>query len=1045
MSAGHRQPTCDLAAPTRATLVRLVGALVGALAVAVSSMCGAVQAQDEAQPKAAGVAVADDLLRDLQPAGLGWRRVFVSSNWLPRVVGGGYTQLKIDEFSEIMRELRSADEPLRGEARVTGARYSARLDGRQLVDGLAELTVAVGRSGRTLRLEPCGLAIREIRCPTDAMWGSDHLGRLTIRNASAGVVEMDWSLRAVSSPHEPLRFQFAAPACPSSDLQLDLPVGMRPRIAGAVAQPVVQVGEQESQRWVIELGGRNEGELFIESGRGDVESAAKVRIASTYNLLRTGLELRCDVALVAESPLQQIVLSAPSTIKLMSASLGESDLTEKIRVEHRGVDQQIRISFAQPIEGAGHSLRLAFFHKPEFNRPWSLPRIRFANDDWWREEKTAIVLADDLQLRSIETEHAQQRSYRDEREGGQSLDVQHLTKDASITLDVAPREPRLRAAIGATIRVDESAMRADVIADIDSELGETFEIPLQVSAGWRVQSLEVEPAAALDRDQFSLRVTKGRLIVPLKNPVSRNASLRMIIGATRNAFAGALPTPTERYHVVRIEPAIEQRRVTRFGAATPLQIQFERDGGLQRIADVDLTEGDRSRIDLFEPGLLFQGELSDAIVSFARDEPVFSAIVESSIDVFDQTTDETYSVTVEPESLTVRRVQVHLSRRSDEGLQWSVSGAENGGVLSAERTDDAPGGEGETWNIELRQSQNQRFTLTAARSFPAAPEFEATLIALPGAANHISSLQVNSRGDAPIRVDGSDVTSIPPPIRETGALSTSRGAFRYAVSDKPKLRIQRLDSQRHRLAAWAWMAVVHSRFNINGVGRHTAVYHLQNAGASHVEVLPPRKASDIHISVDGKPVISDDPWGGVRAPLPVGERFPTLRVEYRTFDEPLMNAATLTAPLPNLNIEVLRQDWRVSPPSGYRPATGDDINWSRRLFGDWQLAPAAWGPLSWFAHPTRPIQQPDGDLERARIVLDNAWRAIDLSEATWSDLFEDWQQLFVEGDESGSPAVLIDFTALDALGLRPNSDLPLDRADPAAALAAARLSVVSLG
>ena len=197
------------------------------------SSCLTVQAQQE-----------PSIEEGRQP--LYFRKVYVPVDNLDAVIKGTMP-LKRKSFLDMVDAInRSARDSLRSsEVRVVAAKYSARLAGDDLVDGIAVLEIekAAGDSVM-LSLSPHGLAWGhpqwEAATAVPAVAGMDATGDWFVLVEKSGRLRIPWSLKGKSVAGSQKQFDFWIPPSAANRLDLQLPEKMLLSSTRGLVLPVMK-------------------------------------------------------------------------------------------------------------------------------------------------------------------------------------------------------------------------------------------------------------------------------------------------------------------------------------------------------------------------------------------------------------------------------------------------------------------------------------------------------------------------------------------------------------------------------------------------------------------------------------------------------------------------------------------------------------------------------------------------------------------------------------------------------------------------------------
>ncbi len=296
------------------------------------------------------------------------------------------------KFSEMLRLADPGLPPV-----IRSARYEARLEGDELVDGRALLAIGyLGPIKATLPLDPCNLAIERAgwadRDGEVAHVGLGPSGEFALRVDRGGLLDAAWSLKGTREAREALSFRIELPPCSSSRILLTVPEGRIPFLFTLHEDliPPIQAGvvsrqgapENGMQSWQMELGGENRFLLRI-APHDDPEGhrqTTELRRESVYRVSQGGLEATFTLQFdVLGQPLRRLELLVASELNVISVQEGDATIPWGEEARPEASAKKIVIEPGLPLFGLGRELTLTALMPiqlapPDTSRPAPEPR-----------------------------------------------------------------------------------------------------------------------------------------------------------------------------------------------------------------------------------------------------------------------------------------------------------------------------------------------------------------------------------------------------------------------------------------------------------------------------------------------------------------------------------------------------------------------------------------------------------------------------------------------------------------------------------------------
>lgn len=892
------------------------------------------------------------------PPVLQFQRISVPSLRIDEL-SGELLPIERGTFKETVAELNAKYRALYGLAKpnIIRGRYTAKLENRQLVDGLAELDIThPHKEPAFLPLSPLGLAVDSFRWKsspaTDAAAGLLPNGDIAVLVSQSDRLTFPWSLRGISGEEQEQRFRLSLPEATVNELLLELPAGVTPECAEAIVSrarsSVVSSREGvETVHWRIELGATHETELHIVPtlDEGDRDRLVLARPAYDYRIAPTGLELRAAFSLdIQRRTLQQLTLEVDPDMRI--AAIQADGKPIGFAASPAAADQQNRFTIELPTPRVGrlHELTVTAYAPAIINEPWQLPRLGLAGV-LWRQGTASLAVVEPLRIGQLNWQGGLLRGTEPipAPATGESRQFDLLSPHGSCDLLLTRQSPELHARTGTTITLNDSIVTSQFIAQLSASGGAVFSIPLQRDAGWIVDSIETDPPQ-IDH------VTRGlnREIVLLA-PITPTEPLKLIVKAHRQLPSGGTLLGREM-RPITLAGEMVTSRLTEVRAEAPLQLDVSEDSGVTRVtelssAEIGLVAADGNQLRFRD------GPNADRLRVVLRSEPPrYSGTISAEVLIDATKIRQTFLFNCVPMSTSVGTLRVRFSPTPSDNIQWAAEGY-GPGTLTATRLQQ----DGDEWEVRLRTPRDGSFeiraTLTHASSpanaaLPVEPE-TIVLASLPDAETQVGTIDVGTPDGSGFSLRHEGLKAIPAEAVDAAVLPTLRAKYRYAPAQDVMLQVARHGNDADPPDAWIWEADVTSRIDTGGVLTHLILLRIENAGVARLNVdLPPNVTLE-QVDVDGEQIITSRSETKLRIPLPSAQRFPLVRLLYRQESPPLGNRSHCVVEMPEFDLRCLQRSWRVWVPPGYQAAAGDaavetadnqlrtpvGVDWERRLFG----------------------------------------------------------------------------------------------------------------
>jgi hypothetical protein len=513
------------------------------------------------------------------------RRVLISPERLPqemeRLKQGILVQLPRAEFEERVRQALQAVETLKKPPRLTETRYYAVLSDSALV-GVGRWEILHSASGPgLLPLPSLSLTLRgqprsDKGEPALGEFDGKSLG-LLLSESGRQSVDLDWSARGEVRP-DGLSFELDVPASPASSFELALPPGwvasvpegvlltgpqtmpredepgretlMRAMAALVRAEPrLAKAVQADARLWTIHCGGVSR--LLLTLRPTDRPGRLLVqRQQTTQTLFPDALEARYEMDLeTLNQGVREVICECDPGLRPYAVSLRNLDswdlqpgstpeapsrlhlhLTEAI---HEGA---LRIACLAPLRPVGKTGDKAV--------AWSSPAVRVLQAVP-RGETLILKVHPELRMEgwyaggfrltetATETDAETQVSWqRLKLEGGGVTPEGKQPARPGAQLQSHPIEFRARQLAWWQPTLERS--RLTLRMQYEVSLGQLFQLPVQLPAGWDVEQVEMSPAGLLGSSQVRREKNRAVLLVDLLRPLSAPAR-----GSTESALAMA--------------------------------------------------------------------------------------------------------------------------------------------------------------------------------------------------------------------------------------------------------------------------------------------------------------------------------------------------------------------------------------------------------------------------------------------------------------------------------------------------------------------------
>ncbi|HIN95236.1 MAG TPA: hypothetical protein EYN03_06300, partial [Planctomycetes bacterium] len=926
--------------------------------------CLAVQAQQESPP-------------GNRRTPLYFRRVYVPADSLDEVIQGTMP-LKRKKFTEMVDAInRSARDGLRSsEVRVVAAKYSARLVGDDLVDGIALLEIEKAAGDPVmLSLSPNGLAWGRPQWEADtaipAMAGMDATGDWFVLVEKSGRLRIPWSLKGTTVAGSRKQFDFWIPPSATNRLELQLPeetllsttTGL---VTPALKSPKPDTKEPESFNkpagqertgsvqstadWVLQLGGHQRSLLTVapQDTFEPRDALVLYRKSTSYELSRTGLNLQVDMHVnVHHQPIRELSVRLDRGLHLLTTQLGKEPVRWTIQETAKG--EQVTLHFSKPLSGSDRIISFVCTAPLVTGKDWQLPAIHVL-EGVWQEEQASVAHSKDLTLVKLQADGCHETT---QLPGNlPELDELRLFQfhqpGASIEVALQRRMAEVHFETGTRIDIVGERLSGLVVADATATYGQQFMLQGQLAAGWIVDAVETEPADFLSDYQVTRSKDQRRLVIRLNRAIKEGQDVRIIVrGHSRLIQKKVAGT---RLRMVGFQSMGSSRAVVAVGVEEGFQLRVSGDRQIQRLESIGVRDSLAEALDLDSTTLLFldQPDAENFLVQLFREQTRYSSEIHVQALFGPERLEEQYRITCTPENAPLQRVLVHFYRARGLPMHWTLQGDSTAKlvhrILDVGEQELKGLSGGETWEVSWDQSRLEPFQLVGIRNVPVEDSVQICLAAIPQAVTQAGSLLVLASDAAELKIENDLLKRVPVAGQSEGRTAQIRGAYDYDPSQDAVVKVARQQSASSQEPLWVWDCQLHSRFTTSGQATHRAVYRLENKGGRHFELYLPAGAELQELIVDQEViglVGAQRDARELKIPLPLQSRFPVVQISYSIQSPALRIFAGVKAPLPKVECAVLHTQWQVLLPPGYalftREAAEPDeqqrLSIGRRLFG----------------------------------------------------------------------------------------------------------------
>jgi len=820
-------------------------------------------------------------------------------------------------------------------------------------------------------------------------------GTVELRAAAAGVVTaavVAVPIRGLQPPPQavPLaggqpEFSYQLPLLPAlaTRLQLDLPVGLQPRIAGCRGRLLdadETAAEDARQRWEFRLGPRDAVELSIGPPQDQ-----RLLLWTAVHCDRRVTTLDAVLQPVGGWTTRDVTIAADSRLAFSQLALEPGGDQPVVSVE-RVPTSDGRLAVRLPLAATGRRwplrLRAVLATTAVAGSRGRFPGLAVEPAQWaggglritageelrW----TAVSHRDCLPVAAEVAARWPLPSRTDPDGSGEDagadrplLTFELQRPEAAVAVSVAPRQPDLDIARVTTVDVTTSAVIGRAACDIRVRRGRIHRLEAVVGDGWFIDSVEplapppaesggavespperpvVDPnsreAAAGGRPRYEWRVIRerrgDRLILDLPAAVTVDRDLRLRITGHRGGIPAGGRFSTAAVEMVRVSGEV--------AGQCWIDLRTSSDTTLQEIGGgeddeppplparlVPLAEGDgwRQRI--------AAGSLTPArAFRLLRRRPPLEVEARSRFTVRGDRLSETYSFICRPLQGQLDALTVHFSEPVGQ-LDWSLLAAGETTVF-ARRLEPVDRGSrdgpamtpwpaAESWRIELTPPVPVAGTLraTAGRPFTAAVPLPLAWVESAVAATGEVLVQAVDREQPEIR--NRRLTELPPRRRGGDLPLETVSELAYDMrnvgrGDEPAAELVPPGAtDRPAGRAWAWNEQTTVRCYASAAVEFETRFDLENDGRRSLSLSLPTGHRLLGVNVGGERLpLPAGPAGQLPIYLPAGRRRLAVTVRTAAVAAPWFGLWRLSAAAPTIDVPTLTREWRLLLPLDLRVA-----------------------------------------------------------------------------------------------------------------------------
>ncbi|GIW94823.1 MAG: hypothetical protein KatS3mg110_2864 [Pirellulaceae bacterium] len=655
-------------------------------------------------------------------------------------------------------------------------------------------------------------------------------------------------------------------------------------------------------------------QILSELEQHPFPAAAMFRVVRQVQLSAAYTEIHDEVRLDVLGPgWEQLELYAPQELALVEAHYGNESLAWATKKSTDGLDlYQIRLP--RLLSGQGHIVRLTWNCATVQQQFWTLPVWRMPAAQW-STGSLQIQVSDELQLRQLQPLFCSFVTHRLSGEG-QLWEFRAQTPDASCRVLVEPRRPQLRVRAAVDTQLQTDAAYARIVADFQSDWGETYQLRCRIARPWVVDRVELQPASAWDLYQSTWQPAAGTLVVPLREPLVPGSTLRLVIGCRAPAPPRRAGWSGPTLRVVEFPGAESVELLHRLSGPPTSRLRLEQDSRVDRLNPDALPSEWRDRFESQRDGLLLRFDpASPATLLVTEEFPDVVADVQVHVDVSEQTIRETYTIRCVPEATPPRQLRVRVGPDNTGPIAWKLQGDSQ--PLPARMISPAaeePEG-GQWWEFDLPEGIAGPFVVLGTRESPWTDQFPVTFPSVDQAV--VQTGQIWVRSSVPVDYVAQRIERLP--VSDTMRQSAPHvAAFQYDPAQHGSLIVRRQTMQLS--SAWVARELLTSRWYANDTALHELQYRVHHDGSQPLRIDFGQVVELDGVWLDGEPVrVAAGRSRQLQLQLSDTGRWSSIRVRYTTRTAIGRYFGSLVVPWPSVDLPVLARQWLVQVPPAYAP------------------------------------------------------------------------------------------------------------------------------
>ncbi len=900
---------------------------------------------------------------------LRYRRVYVPADSVDRWPRGAVRYLPVDsdEFERLLAAAESLGENKGVRPQITSAEYRARFAEGCLIDGTGRLTIAApaGRAS-ALSWQGSNLAVSRLRWAPDQRPATAGLteGDWCVRVEGDGELAFDWTRAAITADARATVFDLRFPPSPAATLILELPDDLTPVVDRGLVAADEWIDEGIRQ-WRVHLGGHRQTLLELRSGgaAGEPVPAGGVVTRTDYAATARGVDVAAGWTLEGVRAIGRRMHAAVDPELTITSVRVDGVATEWITEDGPAGR---RVTVALPEESDTCVVEFIGQAPLPIGDAQRLPRV-WPTSVLWRGGTMGLTVSDQWEIDDVRPSELIPAPATAGEADRRRAEYRCLSPQAGVALAVRPLAPRLRVAGGTTIEVSGTGATARFVGDVVCVRGAAFELPMDVAAGWQIDSVTAIPADMLDDWTVDRSAPHRSLVVKLRKPLSGDAQLRLMISARRAGSPVGQRLTVRKLTPLRFPRADSPGRLLAIRAVEPYQIDWIGSPPTGRGEIRELSAVERQWLSDWSRGTaLNEAEAAESLLVVRGRSSGFAAEIDVQATFGAQRVVESCRWRCTPLGGAVESVVVRFPAADAGGWQWSFGGASLRPLsvrpVPSEPPDDAEHDRpAEQWRIILPRPCDEPFEIVAMREAARTDPMDLWLPGLPEAARQTGVCRVYSDFAQGLRFENHRLSSLTIEADRPAGNVVLRGAFAFDPAEemaaaKPAVRIWSACPQ---LRAWVWSARGESIVEAGGNARHVVCYLIENEGLSRAQFVPSAAAfgsnrlSACEVWIDDQSaadVVDRDEDGSLDVALPPGRRFVAVTLIFHTAGPPLGTVGRFVPPRWECSLPVFHEMRQVRLPAGYRSRSGV---WSavadeppgvlQRLFGPLVRSKSDWG------------------------------------------------------------------------------------------------------